>query len=259
MSEHNIKEIEVKFSKGSFKDFCERNGETSPDSFVDEWEANYNTELENIIKEQYPGVNCWVGEGYDQMHNVDINIILNDEFLEFELDDDLEYINFVRDTEEKIQDLLDDPIDLDGDICTVPTIEAVSKAIEDGTSDKPIYKLDYAGASFVFGRVYDESDKTFKFCWADLDVETDILADDVDWAIGDLESAAIAFKSEFDEDFQLITQTEASKIADVSIGAIANAIASGKIRAYRKNKSRPHTPGCNLVSLSEVQGRWGNE
>lgn len=54
----------------------------------------------------------------------------------------------------------------------------------------------------------------------------------------------------------LITQTEAAKIANVTPQAINNAIATRRLRAYSKPDALAHRPGDRLVSRADVEKHW---
>jgi len=54
----------------------------------------------------------------------------------------------------------------------------------------------------------------------------------------------------------LVTQTEAAKLANVTPQAINNAIATRRLRAYSKPNALAHRPGDRLVSRADVEQYW---
>ena len=89
-------------------------------------------------------------------------------------------------------------------------------------------------------RIYKSSDGTLINCWIDANFSDWLGFDNqIEWFIDDL-----------------ITQSDAAKLANVSIAAINNAIADGRLRGYRIKGSLPGKPGANQVSKIEVIKAW---
>lgn len=235
-----VKSITVEFSKGGFQEWTEATGDTYPQAFVDEWETNYNRIITERLEVAFPGAEIEVNEGYDQLMYTKIDI-------DFEADED--NWSAEENLRSEVRHLLDLGNDALDQVWTTPSVEAISEAIDDATDERPIMKLEFQGANYVFSK-HDGA-----IWWMDLDVDDPLNPDD-DWIVGTLEDAAIAFRDEFDPDFELITQAEAAEIAGVTLAAVNNAIRDGRLNSYRKGDAPAHKPGANLVSKSDVVELW---
>jgi len=80
-------------------------------------------------------------------------------------------------------------------VWTTPSIEAISEAIDNAIDTSPIAKLSFEGANYVFAK-HDGA-----IWWMDLDIDDPLNPDD-EWIVSTLEDAAIAFRDEFDPNFE---------------------------------------------------------
>ena len=83
-----VRKIDVTFSRGSFQEWCEANGDTYSQDEIDRWETNYNQVITERLEAAFPGASIDVGEGNDQLAKTDISIEFEVEDVEDEWDVD---------------------------------------------------------------------------------------------------------------------------------------------------------------------------
>lgn len=237
---NQITQIEVIFSKGNFEEWTEASGDSFPEAFVAEWEANYNNIIKEKLAKSFPKASIEVGEGYDQTGSTIINVEVEGAYQdEDDWQTEIEYMIEIGSDAEALDA-----------VWATPSVEAISQAITDLVDEKPVGRLEYEGADYVFAR-HDGA-----IHWLDLDVE-EVLNPEAEWLIGLAEDAAIAFRGEFDPDYKLITQAQAVALGAPSIQAVNQAIRDGRLKSYENPKSQGKRQGRTLVSRQEIIKLWG--
>lgn len=231
-----ITSIEVVFSRGSFQEWTEANGETYPQAFIDAWEVEYSELLERKLQAEFPNAGIEVGEGTEQLMKTQISIDGPGLYEGTEVEDWVGVIESMLDVNDQIDELW-----------RMPSLDTIMTAIIDAVAERPIAKLSVWGATFAFARVGNKDD----VAWMDLDIDNPF---DGDWCVGTYTDAAAAFLHEVDEDFKLITQREAALIVGVTTQAVNNAIRDGRLRAYTRGIA--HRPGDRRVSEADVRALW---
>lgn len=232
-----ITRLRITFSRGSFAEWSEMAGDTYPQAFIDEWEENYNRLLIQRLSEAFPNADITVEEGYNQTDHTEIYFEPYDYEDEEKWDQEIEYLLDIGSDGEALEQIWSDP-----------SPEAIAQAIDDTTDKRPIFHLQYNGANYAFAK-HDGA-----IWWLDLDIDQ-ILDDNASWHIGTLENAALAFREEFDSEFELITQAEAAAIVGITTQAINQATRDGRLRTY-KNLYAPVRQGRTLVNKSDIKKIW---